>query len=91
MALGEIVFGGSWLLILTVLVLDLVGILHRGTGFRWQAAGLLVMNTALDVSVFVHLHSRVIFPMMLIGFAIFGVGTVIYFKDQRTGQPASKS
>jgi len=34
MALGEIAFAGSWLLILAVLVLDLVGILHRGAGFR---------------------------------------------------------
>lgn len=40
MALGEIVFVGSWLLILAMLVLDLVGILHRGTGFRVQATAL---------------------------------------------------
>jgi hypothetical protein len=33
-----------------VLVLDLAGMLHRGTGFRVQAAGLLVMNTAQVVN-----------------------------------------
>jgi len=83
MALGEIVFVGSWLLILAVLVLDLVGILHRGTGFRVQAVGLLVMNTAQVVNLLAHLHSRAIFPVMFVGFAIFVGGLVISSKDRR--------
>ncbi len=91
MALGEIAFGGSWLLILAVLVLDLVGILHRGTGFRVQAVGLLVMNTAVGISGFALLHRRsefsalqsIIFPVLLIGFAIFVTGLVISSKDRR--------
>lgn len=77
MTLSEIVFLGAWLLILTVLVLDLAGVLHRGTGFRVQAAGLLVMATAQVVSSLGHLHGRGIFPELFAGFAIFGVGLVI--------------
>jgi len=72
-----IAFSGSWLVILAVLVLDLVGVLHRGTGFRVQAVGLLVMTTAQAVNVFAHLHSRGIFPVLFAGFAIFGIGLVI--------------
>jgi hypothetical protein len=71
MALGEIAFGGSWLLILAVLVLDLVGILHRGAGFRVQAVGLLVMNTTEVVNMLAHLHSRSNFPVLFVGFALF--------------------
>ena len=77
MTLSEIVFLGAWLLILAVLVLDVVGVLHRGTGFRVQAVGLLVMDTALVVSLLGHPHSRGIFPELFVGFAIFGVGLVI--------------
>jgi len=77
MTLSEIVLLGAWLLILAVLVLDLVGVLHRGTGFRVQAAGLLVMCTAQVVSLLGHLHSRSIFPELFVGFAIFGAGLVI--------------
>jgi hypothetical protein len=80
---GEIVFLGSWLLILAVLVLDLVGVLHRGPGFRVQAAGLLVMNTAEVVSLLGHLRSRGVFPVLFVGFAIFGVGLVISSRDHR--------
>jgi lipid-A-disaccharide synthase-like uncharacterized protein len=82
MALGEIAFGGSWLLILAVLVLDLVGILHRGAGFRVQAVGLLVMNTTEVVNMLAHLHSRSIFPVLFVGFALF-VGGLVISKDHR--------
>ena len=50
--LGVGVLAGSWFLILTVLVLDLVGVLRRGTGFRWQAVGLLIINTPVSISGF---------------------------------------
>jgi hypothetical protein len=56
MSFGALLLAGSWLLILTVLVLDLTGVLHRGTGFRWQATGLLIMNTATDASGFAALN-----------------------------------
>ena len=77
MAFGEIAFVGSWLLIIAVLVLDLAGIPHRGAGFRLQAAGLLVMNTAQVVSMLAHLHSRGIFPVLLAGFALLAGGSVV--------------
>jgi hypothetical protein len=56
MSFGALLLAGSWLLILTVLVLDLTGVLHRGTGFRWQATGVLIEITAMDASGFAHLH-----------------------------------
>ena len=64
---------GSWLLILTVLVLDLTGVLHRGTGFRWQATGLLIMNTAGDASAFAHHHGWAGSPIMVLGWATLAV------------------
>ena len=86
MALGEIAFMGSWLLILAVLVLDLVGILHRGTGFRVQAVGLLVMNTAQVVNMLAHLHSRGIFPVLFVGFALFVGGLVVSSREHRAAR-----
>jgi hypothetical protein len=91
MTLGVGVLAGSWFLILTVLVLDLVGVLRRGTGFRWQAVGLLIINTPVSISGFALLHRRsefsalqsYIFPVMLVGFAIFGVGLAIQVKGRR--------
>jgi len=83
MAFGEIAFVGSWLLIIAVLVLDLAGILHRGTGFRLQAAGLLVMNTAQVVSMLAHLHSHGIFPVLFAGFALFAGGSVVSARKRR--------
>ena len=86
MAFGEIAFVGPWLLIIAVLVLvlDLAGIPHRGAGFRLQAAGLLVMNTAQVVSMLAHLHSHGIFPVLFVGFAFFAGGLVVSAKERRT-------
>lgn len=89
--LGVGILASSWFLILTVLVLDLVGILRRGTGFRWQAVGLLIINTAVGISGFALLHRRsefsalqsYIFLVMLVGFAIFGMGIAIQVKGRR--------
>ena len=86
MAFGELVFVGSWLLIAAVLVLDVVGILHRGTGFRVQAVGLLVMNTAQVVSTLAHLHSRGIFPLLFVGFALLVGGLVISSTEHRAAR-----
>jgi hypothetical protein len=93
MTLGAGILAGCWLLILTVLVLDLVGILRRGTGFRWQAVGLLIINTGAGISGFAHLYGRsgsqigalqsTTIPVMLIGFAIFGTGLVTQVRDRR--------
>jgi hypothetical protein len=69
-----------------VLVLDLVGILHRGTGFRVQAAGLLVMNTAQVVNMLAHLHSRGIFPVLFAGLALFAVGSVLSGREHRAAR-----
>ena len=82
--LGEVAFAGSWLLIAAVLALDLAGFLDRGAGFRVQAAGLLVMNTAQLVSMLAHLRSRGIFPVLLAGFAIFAGGVVMTSRERRT-------
>jgi hypothetical protein len=98
MTLGAGVLAGSWFLILTVLVLDLVGVLRRGTGFRWQAVGLLIINTAVGISGFALLYRRsefsalqsIIFPVILIGIAIFGMGLAIQVKGRRgKRRPAS--
>jgi hypothetical protein len=86
MAFGELAFVGSWLLIIAVLVLDLVGILHRGTGFRLQAVGLLVMDTAQVVSMLAHLHSHGIFPVLFVGFALFAGGLVVSARERRTAE-----
>ena len=98
MALGVIVPAGSWLVILTVLVLDLAGVLHRGTGFRWQATGLLIMNTAVDASVMAHRHgwtgSRLnalqsaTWPVILAGFATFLVGLIVQGRERRKARRA---
>jgi hypothetical protein len=89
--LEELVLAGSWLLILAVLMLDLTAVLHRGTGFRWQATGLLVMSTAGDASAFAHHHGwagspiRVLdwatLPVMLAGFATLIVGLRIWSRE----------
>jgi len=91
MTIGAGILAGSWVLILTVLVLDLVGVRRRGTAFRWQAAGLLIINTAAVIGGFAHLHRRsefsalqpVIFPAMLAGFAAFGMGLAVQVKGRR--------
>jgi hypothetical protein len=86
MAFGELVFVGSWLLIVAVLMLDLVGILHRGTGFRVQAAGLLVMNTAQVINMLAHLQSRGIFPVLFVGFALLVGGLVVSSREHRAAR-----
>jgi hypothetical protein len=89
MSFGALVLAGSWLLILTVLVLDLTGVLHRGTGYRWQATGVLIINSAVGASGFAHLHhwsdtlEPTTVPVMLAGFATFIVGLVIQTRQRR--------
>jgi hypothetical protein len=96
MTLGVIVFAGSWLLISTLLVLDLIGVLNRGTAFRWQATGLLISNSAMDISGFAHLHSwignqigalqSITFPAMFAGLAMVVIGPLIHIGSRRKEQ-----
>jgi hypothetical protein len=98
MPLGAFVLAGSWLLILIVLVLDLTGVLHRGTGFRWEATGLLILNTAVDATAFARFHSwtgsqlyalqSAAWPVMLAGFATFLVGLIIQERNRRKARRA---
>jgi hypothetical protein len=93
MALETIALAASWLLILTVLALDFAGILRRGTAWRWQGTGLLVMNSAAlvgdvarlrgwSVSQLDTLHA-VTFPVTLTGFALFVIGLSAQIKARR--------
>jgi len=76
---------------MTVLVLDLTGVLHRGTGFRWQATGVLIEITAMDASGSAALHhwsgtlESTTVPVMLAGFATFIVGLVIQTRNAGGG------
>ena len=98
MTLWTLVPVGSWLLILTVLVLDLTGVLHRWTGFRWQTIGMLIMNTAVAASALAHhygwTHSQILAldraTLALIpgGFAIIMVGLWI---QERHSQKARRA
>jgi hypothetical protein len=89
MSFGVLVLAGCWLLILTVLVLDLAGVLHRGTGYRWQATGVLIINSAVGAIGFAHLHhwsgtlESTTWPVVLAGFAIFIVGLVVQTRQRR--------
>lgn len=89
MSLGEITLAGGCVLIIAVLALDLAGVTHRGTGFRVQAAGILVIDTAPVVNLLAGLHSRgtysVLFAGLFVGLAIWGIGAVISIKAQRSG------
>ena len=92
MPLAAFVVAGCGLLILTVLVLDFTGVLHRGTGFRWQAIGLLIINAAVDALGFAHLRgwtdSRIVtlesvtIPVMLSGFAPVIVGVILQARER---------
>lgn len=98
MMLGAFVLAGSGLLILTVLVLDLTGVLHRGTGFRWQAVGLLSIYIAVGPIGFAHLRGwtdsrirsleSVTIPLMLAGFALFLVGLGVHTRERRKARRA---
>lgn len=83
MAISELVLAVSWLVIAAVLVLDLVGITHRGTGYRVMLAGILFTNTAGDVNVLAHPRLRDIFPVIVVGFAIIVIGMVIWSRGRR--------
>jgi hypothetical protein len=97
MALGVLVFGGSWLLIATLLALELAGVLHRGAPFRWQGAGLLIIDSAVGISGFTHRYgwsrgpiaalAKATVPAELAGFALFMIGVFVYAMGRRSDRP----
>jgi hypothetical protein len=102
MALGSLIFlAASWLLILTTLVLDFAGIRRRGTAWRWQGTGLLVMNSAVLANEFLEfrgwsssrldtVHS-ITTPVTLAGAATLGIGLVILFRERRDARQAESA
>lgn len=98
MSLGALVLVGSWLVVLAMLVLELVGVLHRGIGFRCQATGLLVIATAVCALGFAHLHGWTgsqlhavqsgSWPVMLAGFVAIIVGVIIQEMERRKARRA---
>jgi hypothetical protein len=99
MALGSlIVLAASWLLVLTVLALDFAGVLRRGTAWRWQGSGLLIMNGAVLVNSFLEFrgwpYSRlhtvhwITMPAILAGAVPLGIGLVVLSRQPRKTRSA---
>jgi hypothetical protein len=93
-ALGDVVvIAAAWLLILAVLVLDLTGVWRRGTYFRWQGAGLLLMLGVVLISMFaesrgwpasrLHVLRMITFPLALPGFALVLIGVFAHVRARR--------
>jgi hypothetical protein len=88
-----IVMSASWLALLTALVLEFAGIRRRGTTWRWQGTGLLVMNSAALVYTFAQVRGwsytrldaidSITFPVTLAGGAIFVIGLVVLARAGR--------
>ena len=86
----------SWLVLLAVLGLDFTGVRPRGTAWRWQGTGLLVMNSAVLVRTLAQFRGwsytrldtldSVSFPVTLAGGAIFVVGLVLLARAGRGTQ-----
>ncbi len=91
MALSELLYAGAWLLAAATLVLDLAGVLHRGTGFRVQTAGVLVMVTAQLGYQLAHPHRLgilpllVAFPVVFGGLALVVRGAAVSSRERRAG------
>lgn len=85
-----IAFAALWLLILTVLVLDVLGIVRRGAAWRWQGIGLLLIFSALLINTFAQyrrwsggwVHS-LMWPVMLAAFALIISGSVVMVRKRR--------
>lgn len=88
-----IAMSASWLLLLTALVLEFAGIRRRGTAWRWQGTGLLVMNSAALVYTLAQVRGwsytrldtidSITFPVTLAGGAIFVIGLVVLIRAGR--------
>jgi len=90
---GVVVLAAAWLLVLAVLVLDLTGLWRRGAYFRWQGAGVLLINGVVLASAFaefrgwpasrLHVLRMATFPLMLPGFALLLTGILVYGRARR--------
>jgi hypothetical protein len=92
MALGSLILlAASWLLVLTLLVLDLADVLRRGTAWRWQATGSLLAIGAVLASAFLefrgwpysrlHTVRLITTPVILAGVVLLGIGLVVQFRQ----------
>lgn len=87
-----IFLAASWLMLLTTLVVDFAGIRRRGTAWRWQGTGLLIMNSVVLVDSYADarggpyprtpLHSFT-WPVLLTGFALLVIGLVVQVRERR--------
>jgi hypothetical protein len=87
-ALGVLVFGGSWLIIATLLLLELTGVVHRGAAFRWQGAGLLLIESAIGIDALSHHYDwsggpvtalqKAALPAGLAGLALVAIGVFVH-------------
>jgi hypothetical protein len=94
MALGVLVFGGSWLLIATLLVLEWAGVLHRGAPFRWQGTGLLIMDSVIGINALtrsngwsggpINALQKATLPVELAGFALVMIGVFVHARGRRS-------
>jgi hypothetical protein len=98
---GLVIFlAAVWILILTTLVLDFAGIWRRGTAWRWQGTGILIMNGVVLVNSYADarggpyprtpLHSFT-WPIILTGFALLGIGLVVSAREPRRARRARHS
>jgi hypothetical protein len=91
--LETLMLASSWVFLLTMLVLDLTGVLRRGTGFRWTATGYLIAIAAEGSSRFAQSHDwtgswasvlgTAAVAVAVAGFAIGIRGAVIQDRERR--------
>jgi hypothetical protein len=78
---------------LAVLVLDLTGLWRRGTDFRWQGTGQLLMLGVVLTWTFaeyrgwpasrLHVLRVTTFPLFLLGLALLLTGIFVYYRARR--------
>jgi hypothetical protein len=81
-------------LILTLFVLELAGVLHRGAAFRWRATGLLIIDSAVGISVSTHRYRwsggpiatlrKATIPAELAGSALVMIGVFVHVMGRRS-------
>jgi uncharacterized membrane protein YhaH (DUF805 family) len=93
-----IVLAASWLVILTILVLDFAGRTRRGTFWRWQGTGFLLMIGDSLANEFAEYRgwspSRldtlnwITLPLGLAGLVLVGIGTAKLLRERRKARQA---
>jgi hypothetical protein len=89
--MGDVIFFAAvWLLTLTVLVLDFAGVVQRGTHWRLQGTGLLLMFSVLLISTFTKYRGwsigwvhPLMWPVMLAGLTLVISGLVVEGRKRR--------